>query len=76
MRFAVDGQRTHAANSFAAIGVERDRLLAVIRQSLVDDVEHFEKRHVFVDVIDLVIDETAFCLLILLTPDAKTELHL
>ena len=45
-------------------------------RSLVQDVEHLEKRSVFVDVIDLVIDETAFRLLILLTPDAKTELHL
>jgi len=37
--------------------VERDRLLAVEDQLLVEDVEHLEERHVLRDVVHLVVDE-------------------
>ncbi len=40
----------HAADALAAVVIERDRLLAVGDQLLVDHVEHLEERHVGVDV--------------------------
>ena len=46
MRVAVDHHAAHAADAFAAIVVEGDRLLALLDQALVDDVEHLEERHV------------------------------
>src|SRR5881296_1010713 len=41
--FAIDRERAGAANSFATIGVERDRFLAGPEQIFVQNVEHFEK---------------------------------
>ncbi len=36
----------HAADPLAAIVIEGDRLLALLDEPLVHDVEHLEKRHV------------------------------
>ena len=44
---AVDNETAHAADAFAAVVVEGDRVFAVGDQALVHDVEHFEERHVF-----------------------------
>ena len=46
VRLAVDHQAAHAADALAAVGVERDRLLALLVELLVEDVEHLEERHV------------------------------
>ena len=46
VRDAVDHQRAHAADAFAAIGVKGDRFLAFGDQPFVHHVEHFEERHV------------------------------
>ena len=54
VRHAVDHEAAHAADAFAAIVIESDRLLALGDQSLVDHVEHLEKRHVLVDARGLV----------------------
>ena len=51
---AVDHQAAHAADALAAVGVERDRLLALGVELLVEHVEHLEERHVRGDVVDLV----------------------
>jgi hypothetical protein len=40
---AVDDEAAHAADPFATIGVERDGVLPLAYESLVDDVQHFEK---------------------------------
>ncbi len=50
MGFAVDHHAAHAADAFAAIVVESDGIFALGDQALVDNIEHFEERHVFVDV--------------------------
>jgi hypothetical protein len=42
----VDHHPARAADALAAVVVERDRLVAVQDQALVDDVEHLEERHV------------------------------
>ena len=43
---AVDHESAGAADAFAAIVVERDRLFALFDQLLVENVEHLEERHV------------------------------
>ena len=50
VRHAVDHAAAHAADAFAAIVVEGDRLFALGDQVLVQHVEHFEERHVSADV--------------------------
>ena len=50
VRDAVDQEPAGAADPFAAVRVERDRILALRDQPFVDDVEHLEKRHVGRDV--------------------------
>ena len=46
---AVDHQRARAADALAAVVVEDDRLLALVDEALVDEVEHLEERHLVVD---------------------------
>ena len=46
---AVDHQRAGAADALAAVVVEDDRLLALVDEALVDEVEHLEERHLVVD---------------------------
>src|SRR4029450_560011 len=58
--FAVDRERAGAANTFAAIGVERDWFLSASDQTLIENVEHFEKRCVRRNVTYFVIDEFAW----------------
>ena len=50
VRDAVDQEPARAADALAAVRVERDRIVALRDQPLVDDVEHLEKRHVGRDV--------------------------
>ena len=59
VRDAVDHQAAHAADAFAAVRVERDRVLALLDQPFVHDVEHLEKRHVGRDVVGRVVDQPA-----------------
>ena len=49
VRAPVDHHPARAADALAAVVVERDRLLAVGDEPLVDDVEHLEERHVGAD---------------------------
>ena len=48
--FAVDHKAAHAADAFAAIVVEGDGVFALGDEGFVEDVEHFEERHMLVDV--------------------------
>src|SRR5258705_11949353 len=57
MWFAVNRQRASAANTFAAIRVERDRFLSAFHQSLIENVEHLQKRGVRRNIAHFVIDE-------------------
>jgi hypothetical protein len=56
VRFPVNRERAGAANPFAAIGIERDWLVALPEQFFVQNVKHFEKRSVRRNVAHLVID--------------------
>ena len=76
VRPAVDDDAAGAADALAAVVVEGDRVLALLDQALVDDVEHLEERHVRADVGRLVGDEAARRLRVLLPPDLERDLHL
>src|SRR2546426_913688 len=75
MRFSVDRERAGSANTLAAIGVERDWLLAASEQDFVQDVEHSEKRSVRRNAARVVIDEFARRLRVRLSPDSQVEVH-
>ena len=57
---AADHHGAGAANAFATIGVEGDGVFALGDEAFVDDVEHFQERHVFEDIVGLVGDHFAF----------------
>jgi hypothetical protein len=55
--------------------IEGDGVFTLGDESFVDDVEHFEKRHVFVDVGGLVADDAALVGGVFLAPDVEDEFH-
>jgi hypothetical protein len=55
--------------------VERDGILALLNEALVQDIDHFEEGHVFADVGRVVADHATFVLLVFLSPDMKCEFH-
>ena len=75
VRATVDHQRAAAADAFAAVVIERDRLFARRDELLVEDVEHLEEGGVGGHVLDLVGDELAGGLLVHLTPDVEGEVQ-
>src|SRR2546426_807820 len=75
VRDAVDHEATRAADTLAAVVLERDRRLAAIDQLLVDDVEHLEKGHVRADVLRLVGDQAAAGAPALLAPHPERQGH-
>ena len=54
VRLSIDHEAAHPANPFAAIVVERNRILALLDQALVQHIQHLQKRHVLVGVRHLV----------------------
>jgi hypothetical protein len=66
---AVDHEPAGAADPFAAVVLEGNRLLALLHQALVDHVEHLEERHMLVDALRLVTDDLAGRGGVLLSPD-------
>jgi hypothetical protein len=75
VRRAVDDDPARAADALPAIVLERDRVLAALRQPLVDDVEHLEKRRVRADVLGLVANELTGRLWTRLPPNVEDEVH-
>src|SRR5207249_6812588 len=73
--FAVNRERTRTANSFAAIGIECDWLLAAHDQLFIQNIEHFQKRRVRRDVFHVVIHEFAGGFWIRLPPNAQAKVH-
>ena len=53
----VDVQRTHTADTLAAIVVECNRLLAFVYEVVVENVQHFEERCIGRNVLNLVLFE-------------------
>src|SRR5579883_2175797 len=75
VRDSIDHAAAHAANALAAIVVERHRVFAFGDQVLVEHVEHFEKRHVLIDIRDLVPHHAAASLRVRLPPDVENDSH-
>ena len=73
---AIDDERAGAADAFPAVGVERDRFPAARDELLIDDIEHFQERHVRDDVLGFVDLEAAGRARVLLAPDLEDEIHL
>src|SRR6202043_2850670 len=68
VRFAIDRQTAGTANSFAAIGIERDRIFSAQQQTLIYDIEHFEKRSLSGDIRRIAFDEFTVRFRVRLTP--------
>ena len=75
VRFAVDDERAHAADTFTAIVIESDGFLALLDETLVRHVEHFQERHVRDDAAHLIGLDTARRLSVLLPPNPEGEVH-
>ena len=73
VRLAVDHQRAGAADALPAVVVEDDRLLALLDQPLVEDVEQLEERRLVADLGDLVRLEPALFVGPVLAPDLERE---
>ena len=67
---AIDVEAAHAADAFAAVVVETDRMGdAVVDKLFVEDVEHLKERTIGRYVVEMVCLEMAFGAGILLPPD-------
>ena len=75
MRYAIDHESAHPANSLAAIVVERDRLFAPIHQAFIQDIQHLQKRHVRIDVVGLIANRSAGVAGRLLPPHVQDQSH-
>ncbi len=73
VRLAVDHQRAGAADALPAVVVEDDRVLALLDQPLVEDVEQLEERRLVADLGDLVRLEPALFVRPVLAPDLERE---
>jgi hypothetical protein len=73
VRGAVDHHAARAADALAAVVVERDRLLALQDQALVDHVEQLQERHLGRDPQRRIAHEAALALGVLLAPDVERQ---
>src|SRR5581483_9151546 len=73
---AVDHEPARAADALAAIAVERDRVLAVGGELVVDHVEHLEERHVGAHVVGDLCDELAVAARVGLPPHVECQSQL
>src|SRR5215203_4443383 len=71
----VDRERASAADTFAAIRLERDWFLSVFHQSFIEDVKHFEKRGVLRNIAHFVIDEFTWRFWVRLPPNSQLKVH-
>src|SRR5678816_4678075 len=69
VRDAVDGQRTGATNSLAAVVIKGDRLLTLPDQIFIHEIEHLEERRIRGDVARFEINELAGRVGAFLAPD-------
>ena len=76
VRLAVDHESAHAADAFAAIVIERDGIVALLDEPLIQHVQHFEKRHVLVHTGNFVANHASPVLRIFLPPDVQCQFHL
>jgi hypothetical protein len=75
VRVAVDDHRTRAANSFAAIVIERYRFFPLRNEIFIEHIHHLEKGHVRIDLRVLVLDHAADMIRTFLPPNVKSQFH-
>ena len=73
---AVNHQTASAADTFATVMIELDWYLSVLDEVLIDDVQQFEKRHVFANVFGFVGLEMTGVVGAVLPPNLKREVEL
>ena len=76
MRRTVDVERTHTADTFAAIVVEDERLLAFAYELLVHNVERLKERGVVGNVLQLVCVEVTLFLRAVLLPELNCNRYI
>src|SRR5215471_2927551 len=76
VRHTVDHEAAHATDALAAIVIEGDRILTLSDETLVDDVEHLQERHMLADPLRLISDHLAGGAGVLLPPDVQSQIHL
>jgi hypothetical protein len=69
---AVDHHPATPADSLSAVVVELDGLLSLGDETLVENIEHLEKRHLLGNPAQLIGDETSRCLRAFLTPHLES----
>ena len=72
---SVDHEAAGATDSFTTIAVERDGLVAISDEVLVDEVEHLEKGHLVLHICCFVGLEVAGVGRTALAPDLECEIH-
>jgi hypothetical protein len=73
---SIDHHSARSADALAAIVLEVNRLIALLDQLLVDDVEHFEEGGIRTDVARLVLHKAALAVPGALSPDMQGQIHL
>ncbi len=68
---AVDVERAHAADAFAAVIVEYHGIFSLVDELLVEHVEHFKERGTGGDIIEVILDELPGFLGPTLTPNLE-----
>ncbi len=71
----IDHKSAYSANPFAAVMVKCDWVLAFGNEVLVDNIEHFEKRHLGGNIFCLKGFHSSRILGIFLPPDMEGEIH-
>jgi hypothetical protein len=71
----VDDHTATAADTFATVVLEVDRILMLFDQPLIDDIEHFQERHVLRHVLGDVPFESTWCRAGGLSPHIQSDLH-
>ncbi len=72
----VDDEAAGTAYAFTTIMFECDRVLVLVDEILIENIEHFEKRHMGADIVELIGRKAALVLGILLPPYMQRQLHL
>jgi hypothetical protein len=76
MRLTIDHAAARAADPFAAIAIELDRILVGLDQVFVDEVEHFQKGHVGRNILGFVSIKPTSGGGTRLSPNDESKIHL
>jgi hypothetical protein len=75
VRHAVDQEAARPADTLPAVVLEGNGRQFQLEEILIERVEHLQEGHVRGDVPDLIVDEVAPCICVLLPPDSERQIH-